>query len=68
MQWGYKLFDSVYSHNRKLLANIQAPVLDDAVVERLLVLLKDQGALRRLSHPHATAGECERAAQEQPAG
>lgn len=45
VQWGYKLFDSAYSHNRKLLANIQAPVLDDAVVEHLLELLKDQRAL-----------------------
>jgi hypothetical protein len=37
--------ESVYSHNRKLLANIQASVLDDAIVERLLELLKDQRAL-----------------------
>jgi len=45
VRWGYKLYDSVYSHNRKLLANVKATVIDDAVVGRLLDLLKNQKVL-----------------------
>ena len=45
VRWGYKLFDSVYSHDRKLLANVKAPIIDDVVVARLLELLKNQKAL-----------------------
>ncbi|MHB8597112.1 MAG: hypothetical protein ACYDER_09900 [Ktedonobacteraceae bacterium] len=45
IQWGYRLFDGHSSHNRKLLANVQASALDDTVVERLLELLKNQKAL-----------------------
>jgi hypothetical protein len=43
--WGYRVFDQSASHKRKLLANLQSAVIDHAVVERLLALLRDQKAL-----------------------